>query len=155
MPQRSRDAGGLHQEGPGALTQHNLDGEVVIADNGSSDGSPAIATRLGARVVNIEAKGYGNALMGGITNARGTFVIMGDADDSYDFTAIMPFIEKLRQGDDLVMGNRFLGGIKPGAMPPLHRYLGNPVLTGIGRLFFRAPARTSTAASAAFDATPC
>jgi glycosyltransferase involved in cell wall biosynthesis len=125
----------------GALTQHNLDGEVVIADNGSSDGSQAIAMRLAARVVNIEPKGYGNALMGGITNARGTFVIMGDADDSYDFTAIMPFVEKLRQGYDLVMGNRFLGGIKPGAMPPLHRYLGNPVLTGIGRLFFSSPSK--------------
>jgi glycosyltransferase involved in cell wall biosynthesis len=91
--------------------------------------------------VNVEAKGYGNALMGGIANARGTFVIMGDADDSYDFSAIMPFVERLREGHDLVMGNRFLGGIKPGAMPPLHRYLGNPVLTWIGRLFFSSPCK--------------
>jgi len=125
----------------GALQRHHVNGEVVIADNGSTDGSQAIATRMGARVVHVEAKGYGNALMGGITNARGTFVIMGDADDSYDFAEIMPFVEKLRQGDDLVMGNRFLGGIKLGAMPPLHRYLGNPVLTGIGRLFFSSPCR--------------
>jgi glycosyltransferase involved in cell wall biosynthesis len=123
----------------GALGRHGIDGEVIVADNGSTDGSQAIATRLGARVVNVAAKGYGNALMGGITSARGRFVIMGDADDSYDFTAIMPFVEKLRAGDDLVMGNRFRGGIKPGAMPPLHRYLGNPVLSAIGRLFFSSP----------------
>lgn len=122
-----------------ALDAHGINGEVVIADNGSTDGSQEIATRLGARVVNVTARGYGSALMGGITGARGTFVIMGDADDSYDFTAIMPFVEKLRDGYDLVMGNRFQGGIKPGAMPPLHRYLGNPVLTGIGRLFFASP----------------
>ena len=94
----------------------------------------------GARVVDVERKGYGHALMGGHRQARGTFIIMGDADDSYDFTAIGPFVERLRDGDDLVMGNRFLGGIKPGAMPFLHRYLGNPVLSGIGRvLFFRSP----------------
>jgi glycosyltransferase involved in cell wall biosynthesis len=120
----------------GALREHQIAGEVVIADNGSTDGSQDIAARLGARVVHVEKKGYGNALMGGITGARGAYVIMGDADDSYDFTAIMPFIEKLRGGYDLVMGNRFKGGIKPGAMPPLHRYLGNPVLSSIGRLFF-------------------
>src|SRR5262249_49605435 len=120
----------------GALREHGIAGEVVIADNGSTDGSQALATRLGARVVNVKQKGYGNALMGGITNARGTYIIMGDSDDSYDFTAIKPFVDRLREGCDLVMGNRFKGGIKPGAMPPLHRYLGNPVLTGIGRLFF-------------------
>jgi len=91
--------------------------------------------------VPVAARGYGNALMGGITNARGTFVIMGDADDSYDFTGIKPFVDKLRQGYDLVMGDRFAGGILPGAMPPLHRYLGNPVLTGIGRLFFSSGCR--------------
>ena len=119
-----------------ALREHGIAGEVVVADNGSTDGSQAIATGLGARVVHVEAKGYGNALMGGISQSRGTFVIMGDADDSYDFTAIAPFVDKLREGHDLVMGNRFRGGILPGAMPPLHRYLGNPVLTGIGRLFF-------------------
>ena len=121
-----------------AMESHRLSGEVVIADNGSTDGSQAIARRLGARVVHVERKGYGSALMGGIAAARGRYVIMGDADDSYDFTAIMPFVEQLRAGNHLVMGNRFKGGIKPGAMKALHRYLGNPVLTGIGRLFFRS-----------------
>jgi glycosyltransferase involved in cell wall biosynthesis len=122
-----------------ALRENNINGEIIIADNGSTDGSQSIATSMGARVVHIESKGYGNALMGGISNARGNFIIMGDADDSYDFTAIEPFIRKLREGYDLVMGNRFRGGIKLGAMPFLHRYLGNPVLSGIGRLFFSSP----------------
>jgi Glycosyl transferase family 2 len=122
-----------------ALCEHKIHGEVIVADNGSTDGSQAIATRLGARLVPVAARGYGHALMGGIAAAQGRFVIMGDADDSYDFTAIMPFLTKLREGYDLVMGNRFQGGIKPGAMPPLHQYLGNPVLTGIGRLFFHSP----------------
>lgn len=121
------------------LTQAGIAGEVVIADNGSTDGSPGIAASLGARVVMVEAKGYGSALRGGIEAARGRYVIMGDADDSYDFAALTPFIERLRAGDQLVMGNRFHGGIAPGAMPPLHRYLGNPVLTSIGRLFFGSP----------------
>ncbi|HEV2827518.1 MAG TPA: glycosyltransferase family 2 protein [Pyrinomonadaceae bacterium] len=116
-----------------------ITGEVLIADNGSTDGSQEIATRLGARVVQVERRGYGNALMRGIASARGKYVIMGDSDDSYDFTMLGPFVEKLRAGYDLVMGNRFLGGIQPGAMPPLHRYLGNPVLTAIGRLFFKSP----------------
>jgi hypothetical protein len=123
----------------GALLAHHIAGEIVVADNGSSDGSQAIATRLGTRVVPVEARGYGAALMGGIRAARGRFVIMADADDSYDFTNLMPFVAKLREGYQLVMGNRFQGGILPGAMPPLHRYLGNPVLTGLGRLFFRSP----------------
>ena len=117
--------------------ENNIDGEVIIADNGSKDGSIKIAESAGARVVLVELKGYGNALMEGISAARGRFIIMGDADDSYDFSSLMPFIEKLREGSDLVMGNRFRGGIAPGAMPPLHRYLGNPVLSGLGRLFFR------------------
>jgi len=115
-----------------------ITGEVVVADNGSSDGSQAIATAHGARVVQVPAKGYGSALMGGIHAARGRYVIIGDADDSYDFSALDPFVEQLRAGHSLVMGNRFLGGILPGAMPPLHRYLGNPVLSGIGRAFFRS-----------------
>jgi len=123
----------------GALLAHGIAGEVIVADNGSRDGSQAIAQREGARLVPVETRGYGAALMGGIRAARGRFVIMADADDSYDFTALMPFVAKLREGYDLVMGNRFLGGIEPGAMPPLHRYLGNPVLTGIGRLFFGSP----------------
>jgi glycosyltransferase involved in cell wall biosynthesis len=123
------------------LKEHNVVGEVVIADNGSTDGSQEIATQMGARVVHIKEKGYGSALRGGIAASRGQYVIMGDADDSYDFTNLTPFLNKLREGYDLVMGNRFKGGIKPGAMPPLHKYLGNPVLTWIGRLFFSSPAK--------------
>ncbi len=121
------------------LSTSGVMGEVLIADNGSTDGSQQIAAQEGARVVAVAQKGYGAALLGGIEAARGTYIIMGDADDSYDFAALMPFVERLRGGADLVMGNRFQGGIEPGAMPPLHRYLGNPVLTGIGRLFFRVP----------------
>jgi glycosyltransferase involved in cell wall biosynthesis len=122
-----------------ALEDLNVNGEVVIADNGSTDGSPEIAASLGARVIHVAEKGYGSALLGGIKAARGKYIIMGDADDSYDFTNLGPFLEKLRAGYELVMGNRFKGGIAPNAMPPLHKYLGNPVLTGIGRLFFRSP----------------
>lgn len=121
------------------LRENNICGEVVVADNGSTDGSQELARRAGARVVTVEQKGYGNALMDGIAAARGKYVVMGDADDSYDFTHVPRFLEKLRQGYDLVMGNRFKGGIQPGAMPALHRYLGNPVLSGIGRLFFHSP----------------
>ena len=121
------------------LARTGIAGEVVIADNGSTDGSQAIANAHGARVVPIVARGYGSALIGGIRAARGRYVIMGDSDDSYDFSRLDGFVERLRQGWQLVMGNRFQGGIAPGAMPPLHRYLGNPVLTGIGRLFFRSP----------------
>jgi glycosyltransferase involved in cell wall biosynthesis len=127
------------QKAQGWLAANHVQGEVVIGDNGSTDGSREIATKHGARVVPVAARGYGSALQGGIQAAKGRFVIMGDADDSYDFGNLGPFLEKLREGYDLVMGNRFLGGIKPGAMPPLHRYLGNPVLTGIGRLFFHSP----------------
>jgi len=122
-----------------SLKNLGINGEVLIADNGSTDGSQEIARSLGARVVQVERKGYGNALMRGIATARGKYVIMGDSDDSYDFTNLGPFVDKLRNGYDLVMGNRFLGGIQPGAMPNLHRYLGNPVLTAIGRLFFKSP----------------
>ncbi len=122
----------------GFLRDNDISGEVVVADNGSTDGSQQLATDAGARVVPVPEKGYGNALMGGIVAAKGRFVIMGDADDSYDFTNLMPFVQSLRDGADLVMGNRFKGGIEPGAMPPLHRYLGNPVLSAIGRLFFRS-----------------
>jgi glycosyltransferase involved in cell wall biosynthesis len=122
-----------------ALEQQNLAGEVVVADNGSTDGSIAIAERLGARVVRVQARGYGNALMGGIAAASGKYVIMGDADDSYDFSHIPRFLDKLREGADLVMGNRFRGGIEKDAMPLLHQYFGNPLLTRIGRLFFHSP----------------
>src|SRR5580765_613787 len=116
-------------------------GEVVVADNGSTDGSPELAEEAGARVVTVPRKGYGNALMSGIRAARGTYVIMADADDSYDLENLGPFLAQLRNGDDLVMGNRFRGGIERGAMPWLHRRVGNPVLSGIGRLFFRTPVR--------------
>ena len=123
----------------GYMARRGITGEVLIADNGSTDGSRAIAEGLGARVVAVAEKGYGSALLGGIEAAKGRYVIQGDADDSYDFSDLDNFIEKLREGYTLVMGNRFKGGIKPGAMPPLHRYLGNPVLTGFGRLFFKSP----------------
>ena len=122
-----------------SMGQLGLRGEVIIADNGSTDGSQQIARELGARVVNIETRGYGGALRGGIAAARGRFIIMGDADDSYDFSQLGGFVDKLSQGFDLVMGNRFHGGIVPGAMPFLHRYLGNPGLSWLGRLFFRCP----------------
>nr|WP_310523400.1 glycosyltransferase family 2 protein [Polymorphobacter sp.] len=123
----------------GYLASSGIVGEVLIADNGSTDGSQGLATALGARVIAVPVRGYGAALIAGIDAALGRYIIMGDADDSYDFTALDPFVEKLRGGNDLVMGNRFKGGIKPGAMPPLHRYLGNPVLSQIGRSFFKIP----------------
>ena len=116
-----------------------VSGEVLVADNGSTDGSQRIARDLGAHVVDVSERGYGAALRAGIQAARGRYIIMADSDDSYDFSALGPFVDKLREGHDLVMGNRFQGAILPGAMPPLHRYLGNPVLTGIGRMFFRTP----------------
>lgn len=121
------------------LKQSKVDGEVLIADNGSTDGSQDIAKRLGARVVDVPVKGYGAALGAGINDAKGKFVIMGDSDDSYDFSNLDPFVEELRKGADLVMGNRFKGGIEKDAMPPLHRYLGNPVLSTVGRVFYRTP----------------
>lgn len=123
----------------GFLERYGVAGEIVVGDNGSTDGSQAIAERLGARVVHIPTRGYGAALYGATLTARGRYVIMGDSDDSYDFSNLMPFLEKLRAGYDLVMGNRFKGGIQPGAMPWKNRYIGNPVLTGIGRLLFRCP----------------
>jgi glycosyltransferase involved in cell wall biosynthesis len=121
----------------GFLERAGIAGEVVVADNGSEDGSQALAEAGGARVVAVSERGYGAALRAGIGAARGRYVIMGDADDSYDFSRLDAFVEKLRAGHPLVMGNRFKGGIRPGAMPALHRYLGNPVLSFIGRLFFR------------------
>jgi glycosyltransferase involved in cell wall biosynthesis len=123
------------------MTRHQVAGEVIVADNGSTDGSQRIARVMGARVVDVPERGYGAALRAGIEAAAGKYVIMGDADDSYNFANLGPFLSKLRNGYDLVMGNRFAGGIEPGAMPPLHKYLGNPVLTGIGRLLFRSPCR--------------
>jgi glycosyltransferase involved in cell wall biosynthesis len=123
------------------LVQNNVIGEVVIGDNGSTDGSQKIATDLGARVINVPSKGYGSALMGAIEASYGKYVIMGDSDDSYDFGNLNLFVQELRNGYDLVMGNRFKGGVAKGAMPFLHRYLGNPVLSFIGRLFFGSKAR--------------
>ena len=123
----------------GYLARSGVAGEVLISDNGSTDGSQAIAERLGARVVHAPEKGYGAALIAGIAAAKGRYIIMGDSDDSYDFSRLDGFVAELRKGADLVMGNRFKGGIAKGAMPPLHRYLGNPVLSTIGRVFFRTP----------------
>jgi glycosyltransferase involved in cell wall biosynthesis len=125
-----------------ALREAGLAGEVIVADNGSSDGSPAIAERLGARVIHVKARGYGNALMDGIGAARGSVIVMGDSDDSYDFRDVPAFVAKVRQGFDLVQGCRLPRGggtILPGAMPTLHRALGNPVLSWIARSWFGAP----------------
>jgi glycosyltransferase involved in cell wall biosynthesis len=118
------------------LKEHGVSGEVIVADNGSTDGSIELAEGLNARVVRVPIRGYGAALAAGIEAANGKYIIMGDSDESYDFSALSPFVQKLREGYDLVMGNRFLGGIAPGAMPPMHRYFGNPLLTAVGRLFF-------------------
>ena len=120
-----------------ALADNHLTGEVVIADNGSTDGSQEIARRLGARVVNVAQRGYGSALRAGIHAARSDYVLMGDSDGSYDFSHVGRFVKALREGADLAMGNRFLGGIEPKAMPWKNRYIGNPILSLLGRLFFR------------------
>lgn len=127
------------QKAQAFLASHGLDGEVLVADNGSTDGSQDLARSCGARVIDVPERGYGAALRAGIAAAVGEFVIMGDADDSYDFGAIAPFVDELRRGTQLVVGNRFRGGIAEGAMPPLHRYLGNPVLSYLGRRFFGGP----------------
>lgn len=133
------------------LKEHGIHGEVVIGDNGSTDGSQEIARSLGARVIDVPVKGYGAALLGAFASARGKYVIMGDSDASYDFAEIPRFLEKLRAGHQLVMGNRFQGGIKPGAMPWKNRHIGNPVLSGIGRLFFRIPVGDFHCGIRAFD----
>ncbi|MEI8596836.1 glycosyltransferase family 2 protein [Vibrio sp. M60_M31a] len=117
------------------IKANNINGEVLIADNGSTDGSQDIAKENGAIVINVKEKGYGSALLGGINKANGKYIIMGDADDSYDFLKLEEFLSKLRQGFDVVMGNRFKGGIAPKAMPWLHKYIGNPILSYLGRLF--------------------
>ena len=133
-----RTVGTCIQKARRFLDEHGVSGEIIVADNGSTDGSIELAERLGARVIPIPVRGYGAALSGGIAAAEGKYVIMGDSDDSYDFLALMPFVEKLREGYDLVMGNRFRGGIAPGAMPLSHRYFGNPMLSAVGRTFFRS-----------------
>jgi glycosyltransferase involved in cell wall biosynthesis len=122
-----------------AIEKQHLSAEIIVADNGSTDGSQIAAKELGVRVVEVERRGYGSALIAGIDAARGRFVIMGDADDSYDFRAIGPLVDRLREGYDLVMGNRFAGGIEPGAMVWSHRWVGNPVLTFISGVFFHTP----------------
>ena len=122
-----------------AIEKGGYSAEIIVADNGSSDGSQLVARELGVRVVDVHKKGYGSALIAGIDAANGRFVVMGDADASYDFAAIAPLIAKLRDGYDLVVGNRFMGGIQPGAMPWSHQWFGNPVLTRISRIFFHAP----------------
>src|SRR5499425_1018733 len=124
------------------LQEHNIDGEIIVADNGSVDGARRVATRMGARLIEVAHKGYGAALMGGIEAARGRFIIMGDADDSYDFGEVPTLVERLRAGYDLVQGCRLRAGggrILPGAMPQLHRWLGNPMFSRIARRWFRAP----------------
>ena len=121
-----------------AMREHGITGEIILADNGSTDNSQQIAKDLGCRVVDIKEKGYGNALKGGIKAARGTYIIMGDADDSYNFSLIHNFVFKLREGFDLVVGNRFIGGISKSAMPFTHRYFGNPGISFLGRTFFKA-----------------
>ncbi|WP_353064833.1 glycosyltransferase family 2 protein [Tunturibacter psychrotolerans] len=137
-----------------ALRDNNVAGEVVVADNGSTDGSQKIATDEGAHVVNVPTRGYGAALIAGIEAARGRYVLMADADASYHFEHLPRFLPKLDEGYDLVMGNRFSGSIEPGAMPPLHRYLGNPVLSSIGRIFFRIPVRDFHCGLRAFRRDP-
>src|SRR6266705_4945482 len=121
-----------------AFREAGLTGEVVVADNGSTDGSIQIAEEHGARVIRVAERGYGSALRAGIASARGPLIIMGDADDSYDFTDVPRFVERLREGYEIVMGNRFQGGIKPGAMPLLHKYFGNPGLTALLNFMFHA-----------------
>ena len=135
----SRTLGTCIQKALAAIERLGVRGEVIIADNGSTDGSQSLARSLGAQVVSITSRGYGSALRGGIAAARGEYVIMGDSDDSYDFTQLGDFVAKLNEGYDLVMGNRYHGEIRRGAMPFLHRFLGNPVLSWIGRLFFGCP----------------
>ncbi len=137
-----------------AIAASGLRGEVVVADNGSTDGSQEIARSEGARVLDVPVRGYGAALIAGIEAARGTYVMMADADASYHFEHLPRFLPRLNEGYDLVMGNRFAGSIEPGAMPPLHKYLGNPVLSAAGRIFFRIPVRDFHCGLRAFRRDP-
>jgi glycosyltransferase involved in cell wall biosynthesis len=147
----ARTLAGCIRKAHGFLARAGVNGEIVIADNGSTDGSQELARRHNARVVDVSQRGYGSALISGIAAARGRYVIMGDSDDSYDFSQLDLFLDQLRAGAELVMGNRFAGGIRPGAMPLLHRYLGNPVLSAIGRLLFRSPCRDFHCGLRGFD----
>lgn len=119
------------------LSSANVSGEIIVSDNGSTDGSPEIAAKNGARVIHVAERGYGAAIFAGCMQAKGKYIIFGDADDSYDFSDLMPFLKKLREGIEFVNGNRFLGEIKTGAMPWKNRWIGNPLLSGLGKLFFR------------------
>src|SRR5438552_8230079 len=123
----------------GFLERQGVSGEIIVADNGSTDGSQALAARLGVRVLSVTQRGYGAALRAGIEAAQSRYVVMGDSDGSYDFSALASILERLRAGDDVVVGNRFRGGIAPNAMPALHRYIGNPLLSLFARIFFRVP----------------
>ena len=134
------------------LAANDIRGEIVVSDNGSEDGSQEIARSCGARVIHVPVRGYGAALIYGALNARGKYVIMGDSDDSYDFSNLLPFVEKLRAGYELVMGNRLTGGIRPGAMPWKNRWIGTPALSAIGRLFFRCPVGDFNCGLRAFSA---
>jgi glycosyltransferase involved in cell wall biosynthesis len=147
----ARTLGACIEQARGFLADNGIAGEVVVADNGSTDGSQGLALALGARVVGVRERGYGAALRAGIDASRGRFVVMGDSDLSYDFSRLGPFLQALRDGAELVVGNRFVGGIAPGAMPLLHRYLGNPVLSFIGRRFFGGPLRDFHCGLRAFD----
>lgn len=148
-----RDSNSVEESGPplSSPRQARLTYEILIADNGSTDGSQEIAEASGARVVRVDRKGYGAALRGGIAAARGKYIVMGDSDCSYDFGQVPRFLEKLEQGFDLVVGNRFKGKIPPGAMPWHHRYIGNPVLSAIGRILYRSPCRDWHCGQRAFD----
>lgn len=130
--------GGCVRKAVSFIERYGIDAEVVVADNGSTDGSPGLADEAGARVVHVKEKGYGSALIGGISAAEGKFIIMGDSDDSHDLENLDAFVDELREGCDMVVGNRFAGGIEPGAMTFMNKYIGNPILSGIGRIFFRA-----------------
>jgi glycosyltransferase involved in cell wall biosynthesis len=147
----ARTLGTCIRKADASLKRLGISGEVVVADNGSTDGSQAVAEELGARVVPVAERGYGSALSGGIAAARGRWVVMGDADDSYDFAQLEPFVERLRDGYDLVNGNRFKGGIEPGAMPWLHRHLGNPVLSFVERTLYGTPCGDIYCGLRAFD----
>jgi glycosyltransferase involved in cell wall biosynthesis len=134
-----RTVGVCVQKAISTMERLGIRGEVLVADNGSTDDSQRIAEAMGARVIEVKTRGYGSALLAGIAAARGSLVVVGDSDDSYDFTQIGDFVDKLNEGYDLVIGNRFAGSIRPGAMPPLHRYLGNPALTWFARLLYSCP----------------
>jgi len=146
----SRTIGSCIEKAKIGLAQLGCSWEIVVADNASTDGSEVIAVSHGAKVISISRRGYGSAIQGGVAAAKGTFIIMGDGDDSYDFAQLQPFLAKLAAGDDLVMGNRFRGGIRPRAMPWLHRFIGNPVLTGLLNWLFFTPIRDAHCGLRAF-----